>query len=326
MGSGIYLGSLAGADSTFSTGVDSYDYNVDVSSGETVTLTGNWDNLLSGDGPSGNGDGGYSVTSGLPSFGTFSLDSASGAMSWSFTYDDLVSNGGLDQTISFDVTGTGYFSNVDTDTVNVVITCFLGGTRIATPGGEVAVEDLRIGDPILTAAGQVVPVRWIGRQRVGNNVFLSRRKAPVRIAAGALGPSLPHSDLCVSADHGMIVGDYVVNAGAMVNGGTIRFLHPSELPAEFTYYHVETEAHDEILANGAPAETFVDYVGRDEFDNHQEYLDLYGADRIIPEMKRLRISGQRQLPQRLRSRLGIAPHGEGLRDEFDRLMATLSAA
>ena len=79
----------------------------------------------------------------------------------------------------------------------------------------------------------------------------------------------------------------------------------SELDDTVTYYHVETEAHDAILANGAAAETFVDAVTRAEFDNHQEYLDLYGADRIIPEMDRPRIASQRLVPESIRSRLGI---------------------
>ncbi|MBM2295172.1 hypothetical protein JQW95_25130, partial [Sulfitobacter pseudonitzschiae] len=78
----------------------------------------------------------------------------------------------------------------------------------------------------------------------------------------------------------------------------------SEMPSEFTYYHVETEHHDEILANGAASETFIDYVGRKGFDNYLEYLDLYGADRIIPEMKRLRVSAKRLLPPQLAQRLG----------------------
>ena len=104
----------------------------------------------------------------------------------------------------------------------------------------------------------------------------------------------------------MILDDMVVNASAMVNGDTIRFVPLSEMPSEFTYYHVETEHHDEILANGAASETFIDYVGRKGFDNYLEYLDLYGADRIIPEMNRLRVSAKRLLPPQLAQRLGAA--------------------
>ena len=208
----------------------------------------------------------------------------------------------------------GAFTNTSTWSFNsvpenaAVANCFLTGTRIATPSGETAVEDLRIGDVVTTADGRTVEVKWMARQtyRQFRNMALPEKHAPVCISAGALGHGLPHSDLYLTADHGMILDDMVVNAGAMVNGDTIRFVPLSEMPAEFTYYHVETEHHDEILANGAASETFIDYVGRKGFDNYLEYLDLYGADRIIPEMKRLRVSAKRLLPPQLAQRLGAA--------------------
>lgn len=50
----------------------------------------------------------------------------------------------------------------------------------------------------------------------------------------------------------MIVGDYVINASALINKTTIDWVSLSELPDTFTVYHIETEAHDVILANGAP--------------------------------------------------------------------------
>ena len=96
---------------------------------------------------------------------------------------------------------------------------------------------------------------------------------PVRIRAGALGNGLPHSDLTVTADHGMVIDGLIINASALINGTTIDWVPMDELPDRVTYYHVETEDHDVILANGAPAETFVDAVTRSHFDNHQEYLE-----------------------------------------------------
>jgi hypothetical protein len=148
------------------------------------------------------------------------------------------------------------------------------------------------------------------------NLALDERLTPVCITAGTLGN---HSDLYVTADHGMIVslsnsevvGDplkdgLVINAGALVNGDTVRFVPVSEMPAQFTYYHVETEEHDVILANGAPSETFIDVAGRSVFDNYDEYLALYGVERIIPEMRKHRISTQRLLPDAIKARLGIA--------------------
>ncbi|MFD2845570.1 Hint domain-containing protein [Paracoccus cavernae] len=168
-----------------------------------------------------------------------------------------------------------------------------------------------------SADGRSVPVKWIGRKLITNHVMLSDKAAPVRVAAGALGGGLPHSDLLLSADHGLIVAGMVVNAGALVNGGTICFVDLADMPSEFTYYHIETEAHDEILANGLRAETLVDYIGRKGFDNYAEYLDLYGCDRIIPEMKRLRIASRRQLPSALRDQLGIAAFSDGVEAQIE---------
>ena len=228
----------------------------------------------------------------------------------------VFSDGGGGYYIPYDIAydNLGGFTDPSTWTFKLVpenaevANCFLTGTRIATPSGETAVEDLRIGDVVTTADGRTVEVKWMARQtyRQFRNMALPEKHAPVCISAGALGEGLPHSDLYLTADHGMILDDMVVNAGAMVNGDTIRFVPLSEMPSEFTYYHVETEHHDEILANGAASETFIDYVGRKGFDNYLEYLDLYGADRIIPEMKRLRVSAKRLLPPQLAQRLGAA--------------------
>lgn len=185
--------------------------------------------------------------------------------------------------------------------------CFFAGTLIATACGETAVEDLRIGDEIATTDGRHVAVKWIGRQEVTNpgRVAMDTRFAPVRIAASALAPGVPHSDLTLSAHHGMIIDGLVVNASALVNGASIRFVPAQELPERFTYYHIETEAHDVITANGAASETFIDAADRQAFDNYQEYLDLYGADRIIPAMARPRVSSARLLPGAIKARLGL---------------------
>lgn len=192
----------------------------------------------------------------------------------------------------------------DTATGNFT-TCFGAGTLIQTADGVCPVENLAIGDLVPTSSGQIVPVRWIGRQ--SRSKFVSRHHIqPVLIRAGALGNGLPHTDLTVTGEHGMLIDGLLINASALVNGSTIDWVPLDDLPETVTYYHVETENHDVILANGAPAETFVDYVGRQAFDNYQEYLDLYGAERIIPEIPQPRISSQRLLPDAIRQKLGIA--------------------
>ena len=101
----------------------------------------------------------------------------------------------------------------------------------------------------------------------------------------------------MTADHALLFGD-MLNAGTLAEDGTpIRFAPLSEMPTRFIWWHVELENHEVVLANGGvPAESFIDYVGRSGFDNYDEYLDLVGADRLIPEMPFARISARRLLP------------------------------
>ncbi|MFW2545141.1 Hint domain-containing protein [Primorskyibacter sp. 2E107] len=185
------------------------------------------------------------------------------------------------------------------------VACFGPDTRITTENGDVLVQDLKVGDSLVTADGATARVHWLSV--ISRPTAIAGRSLDaVRIRAGALGNGLPQSDLTVTADHGMILEGLVINASALVNGTTIDFVPLAELGQRVTYYHIETEGHDVILANGAPAETFVDVAGRQGFDNYAEYLELYGVERVIPEMRAHRITTQRLLPDAIRTRLGIA--------------------
>ena len=135
-------------------------------------------------------------------------------------------------------------------------------------------------------------------QIVANPHFVELGRKPVRIDAGALGPDLPNRPLTVTADHALLFGDMLVNAGTPAEDGTpVRFAPLSEMPTRFAWWHVELENHEVVPVNGGvPAESFIDYVGRSGFDNYDEYLDLVGADRLIPEMPFVRISARRLLP------------------------------
>jgi hypothetical protein len=181
------------------------------------------------------------------------------------------------------------------NTTGSFVTCFLAGTLISTVGGPVAVEALRIGDGLVTANGHVVPVKWIGRQTVVTAFGPDREHGPVLVCAGALGPDLPVRDLCVSPDHALLVDGVLVQAGALVNGTTIARM--ADLPERFTYYHVELDDHSLILAEGVPAETFVDNVTRRRFHNYAEYEARYGESvPSIAELALPRIKSARQLP------------------------------
>ena len=164
--------------------------------------------------------------------------------------------------------------------------CFAEGTLIAVPSGEVRVQDLAAGDLVCRADGGFARVLWLGRQTIVTR-FAGDAARLVRIAAGVLGT---HRDLCVTQDHAMLVDGVLVNAGALVGLPGIDLVPLRELPRRFAVYHVETEAHELILANGAATESYIGYSGRRAFDNYAEYLELYGADRLVPEMALPRIT------------------------------------
>ena len=206
------------------------------------------------------------------------------------------------------------FQKSDIDTThdfNGGVICFFAGTLVATPAGEREVESLSIGDRILTANGRTVPVKWLGRQTVSSRFSPAERLMPVRIACGSLGGGLPHTDLTVTADHAMLVDGILCQAEAMVNGTTIVRVPLSEFDETYTVYHVETEDHEVIFANGATSETFIDTVSRRAFDNYAEFEALYGAS--PPETKELpypRAMNARQLPAHIKRLLGIGAEGQ----------------
>lgn len=225
-----------------------------------------------------------------------------------FFYDDptdpawLVVGIELDQSAFPDANALQAQLNTTDAFTDFATVCFAPGTAIATPDGARPVEDLGIGDLVTRADGGVSQVTWIGRQRLRPWLGGPGKARLVRIAAGALGAGLPLRDLWVTPDHAIRIDGLLVNAGALVNGATIT-LDP--IKAETTVYHVETEAHDVILAEGVAAETFVDYVGRQAFDNHGEYVALYGDARPIAENPAPRVTHARMLPSALRARLGL---------------------
>jgi hypothetical protein len=188
------------------------------------------------------------------------------------------------------------FADGDADVI-----CFMPGTLIATPRGEAPVESLRRGDLVLTAAGQAAPVVWMGRQTVSRRFADPSRVLPVRIAAGAFGEGLPRRDLLVSADHALFLDGVLVHAGALVNGTTVR--RELDVPASWTYWHVELADHALVLAEGVAAETFVDNAERLAFDNWAEHEALFPDGRRVGEMPMPRAKSQRQVPQALRRRL-----------------------
>jgi hypothetical protein len=148
------------------------------------------------------------------------------------------------------------------------VACYAAGTRIATPGGEVAIETLRPGDAVRTvdAAGRPGTriVRWVGRRRLDLAGHPDQDLvAPVRLRAGALGGGLPRRDLVLSPDHCLALSGCLVRAYRLVNGTSIV---QERDRAHVEYFHVELPAHALLLAEGVAAESYLDEGARGFFD------------------------------------------------------------
>lgn len=185
--------------------------------------------------------------------------------------------------------------------------CFLSGTHIATPDGQIVIDELRIGDLVTTVSGRAKPIKWIGRNRYTrtSSETWTPDLLPVRVAKFALSDHTPNADLFLSPGHALYLQGLLIPVVSLANGRSIvSGQRTSSL--ELDYFHIELEDHSAVLAEGAAAETF-DGSNRFGFDNAEEYERLYGAlagptNSFAP---RVLGGGRQELRSRLRS--AIAP-------------------
>ncbi len=175
-----------------------------------------------------------------------------------FTYTDAAGNV---------QTGTMTLKGAVTDwAANPIVICFAAGTMIATPDGEVPVEQLCAGDDLCTWDGDVLPVRWIGRRHLSWwDLAVNPQLRPVRIFAGGLGGGLPRTDLVVSPQHRVLIegpkidlwfgtSRVLVAAKSLVDGDRAQFESQVD---HVTYFHLLLDGHQILSANGAPAESLL---------------------------------------------------------------------
>ncbi|WP_437871155.1 Hint domain-containing protein [Methylorubrum extorquens] len=166
-----------------------------------------------------------------------------------------------------------------------LVLCFVSGTNISTSRGEVAVEDLQVGDLAATATGALRRIIWIGHRKIASeSASLAFNQQPVRVRAGAFGPGLPARDLFLSPGHPVLVGADADNEGGvlvpvmcLINGTTVT----REPVTSVTYWHVELDVHDILLAEGLPAESYIDGGDRTFFSEGSDHA-LHNPD-FVPQ-------------------------------------------
>jgi hypothetical protein len=184
----------------------------------------------------------------------------------SFTNNTLSLTG--DQAVSLIVPGnftTGSFHTASADGgTSITVACFAEGTHIRTPGGEVAVERLLVGDAVLSTFGGMVPVQWMGQRRIDCRRHPQPRDVmPVRVRANAFAPGVPSRDLLLSPDHAVLCDGHLIPVRYLVNGATIA----QDEVDTVTYWHVELPAHDVIFAENLACESYLDTGNRAAFAN-----------------------------------------------------------
>lgn len=157
--------------------------------------------------------------------------------------------------------------------------CLLRGTEITTARGAMPVEELAIGDLILTESGQFEPVKWIARQTIEKPLQDTWRDdvVPICIAQSAIDQNLPRRDLFLSPGHCLFIDGYLIPADYLVNGTSIVQVVPPGVDV-LDYFHVEFERHDVMYADGVPVESMHLPDGRSaEARDFLDYERLYGS-------------------------------------------------
>ena len=144
-------------------------------------------------------------------------------------------------------------------TVNGQLPCFARGTPILTPHGYRPVESFSPGDPVVTAFGQTRPVRWLGWRTLDLAGATGHEAWPVLIAPHAFGPGRPARALRLSPNHCLFLEGVLIPVTALVNGVTITRERGAKAAS---YYHLELDRHDILLADGLACESYLDTGNR----------------------------------------------------------------
>ncbi len=146
-----------------------------------------------------------------------------------------------------------------------LIPCFATGTLINTPVGRRRVQDLTVGDMILTRDRGPQPIRWIGSRALSlDELATAPALWPVHISAGALGPATPDQELIVSPEHRVLIdssamgvmfgiSETLVSARSLLSKTGVSQPKPT---SPVTYFHILFDAHEVIVSNGAATESF----------------------------------------------------------------------
>lgn len=160
---------------------------------------------------------------------------------------------------------------------NVTVACFTQGTPLKTPGGDVLVEDLEVGDLVVTLDRGPQPIRWIGRRTIPGR----GKNAPVTLLPGSIGNV---RKISLSPQHRILLSGWkcelifqapeVLCAAKHLCDGDRVYVAPCDA---VTYYHLLFDQHEIVFSQGALLESFYpgDYILAEDQATHDELMEIF---------------------------------------------------
>jgi hypothetical protein len=162
----------------------------------------------------------------------------------------------------FDRVGNVVDTTANSDIEQVI--CFTPGTLISTAKGMRPVEDIQVGERLITRDNGFKELAWVGRKNLDfRQLRQTPNLCPVTISAGSLGNGLPLADMTVSPNHRV----FMLSAENRVLFDEAEVLIPArklvglpgitqDMPKSVSYIHLMCEEHELILSDGFWTESF----------------------------------------------------------------------
>ncbi|MCV2892112.1 Hint domain-containing protein [Lentibacter sp. XHP0401] len=268
---------LGGAGADTLSGGDGQDYFGAITGGDVVD---------GGSGPAGiRPDGTPNDWDTLDLTGAAEAENPGGSLNVTYTSDDRE-----DGFVEFRDADGNITSTMNFEEIENVVPCFTPGTAIATPRGERLVEDLKVGDKIITRDNGIQEIRWMGQRTLsGHELARSPNLRPILIQKGALGNNLPEHDILVSPQHRILINNertslYFEETEVLAAAKHLTGLKGVDEVGTLgvSYVHFMFDNHEVVLSNGAwtesfqPGQSVIDGLGTEQRD---EIFQLF------PELK-----------------------------------------
>ena len=142
--------------------------------------------------------------------------------------------------------------------------CYGTGTRLRTIQGEMAIEDLSVGDLLWTSDAGYQLIVWIGKRTLpAAELAYKPYLRAIRVSAHALGHNQPERDFILSPQHRLCLSSHIVERitgehQALISAKDLLDLDGvvvEEPDAPINYYHVMTPEHQLIMAHGCLGKT-----------------------------------------------------------------------